>query len=79
MTDDTERYGATGGDRDSDDQQFLLLMHRAREQGLHLSRHDAVFHLVDDADNIAFETDKTGRDGLAAIDAFLIEHDAEGA
>jgi hypothetical protein len=79
VTDDTERYGAPGGDRDSDDQQFLSLMHRAREQGLHLSRRDAVFQLADDADNIAFETDKTGRDGLAAIDAFLIEHDADRA
>jgi hypothetical protein len=69
MTDDTERYGATGGDRDSDDQQFLLLMHKAREQGLNLSRHDAVFYLADDAD---------GRDGLEAIGAFLIENEAEG-
>ena len=77
MTDDTERYGATGGDRDSDDQQFLLLMHKAREQGLHLSRHDAVFYLADDTDEIAFKTDKTGRDGLEAIGAFLIENDAE--
>jgi hypothetical protein len=79
MTDNTERYGATGGDRDSDDQEFLLLMRKAREQGLHLSRHDAVFYVADDADDIVFKTDKTGRDGLEAIGVFLIEHDAEGA
>jgi hypothetical protein len=79
MTDDTERYGATGGERDSDDQEFLLLMRKAREQGLHLSRHDAVFYLADDADDIAFKTDKTGRAGLEAIRAFLIENDAKGA
>jgi hypothetical protein len=79
MTDDTERYGATGGDRDSDDQQFLVLMQKAREQGLHLVRHDAVFYLADDADDVAFKTDKGGRDGLEAIGAFLIENDAAGA
>ena len=79
MTDDTERYGATGGDRDSDDREFLLLMRTAREQGLHLSRDDAVFYLADDADVIVFTTDKTGRDGLEAIGAFLIENDAERA
>jgi hypothetical protein len=79
MTDDTERYGATGGARDSDDQEFLVLMRRAREQGLHLLRRDAVFYLADDADDLVFETDKIGRDGLEAIGAFLLEHHARGA
>jgi hypothetical protein len=75
MTDDTERYGAAGGDRDSDDQQFLLLMSRAREQGLHLVRESTVFYLADDADDVVFRTEETGRDGLEAIGGFLIEND----
>jgi hypothetical protein len=76
MTDDTEFYGAAaGGNRDSFDHQFLLLMRRAREQGLHLWRHDVAFLLDDDGDETVFKTDQAGLDGLKAISAWLIANE----
>jgi hypothetical protein len=72
MTDDTELYGAPGEPRESFDHQFLLLMHTARERGLHLWRDDVAFVLDDDGDNTVFKTDLAGLEGLQAIRAWLI-------
>jgi hypothetical protein len=75
MTDDTELYGAAGEARDSFDDQFLLLMRQAQEQGLHLWRQDVAFLLDNDNGDTVFKTDLAELDGLEAIRTWLIANE----
>ena len=74
MTDDTELYGAAGEARDSFDDQFLLLMRQAQDQGLHLWRQDVAFLLDNEHGDTVFKTELAELDGLEAIRAWLISN-----